>query len=104
MVEVGQDGNELTRFERELGASLREFEHGLNLATSGQWTSPRQGTYRIIRDGAELEIEIMDQGERRIAALCIPLLSAVYTFKAGSIEQRRRLLARLDLAMQRGGG
>ena len=104
MYESGQDGTALSRFERELGASLREFEHGLNLATSEQWTSPRPGCYRVILDGAELEIEIVDQGERRIAALSIPLLRAVYRFKSGSTEQRRRLLARLDLAMQRGGG
>lgn len=104
MHEVGQDGSELTRFERELGASLSEFEHGLNLATSKQWSSPRQGCYRVVLEGAELDIEIVDQGERRIAALSIPLLRVVYTFKAGSSEQRRRLLTRLDLAMQRGGG
>jgi hypothetical protein len=104
MYASGQNGTPLTRFERELGANLREFERGLNLAVPGRWDSPTTGLYQIRHKGAELHIKILSQGERRIAALSIPLLKVVYIFRSGTDEQRQALLARLDLAMQRGGG
>lgn len=104
MYESGQLGDPLDRFERELGASLSELERGLDLGAPGQWDRPSPNLYRIRQQETELHIEILSQGERRIASLAIPLLKVVYRFKSGSDKARRTLLARLDLAMQRGGG
>ncbi|MCU7845382.1 MAG: hypothetical protein KZQ93_16250 [Candidatus Thiodiazotropha sp. (ex Monitilora ramsayi)] len=104
MYESGQEGEVLERFERELGANISEFEHGLNLGVPGKWDSPSACLYRIQYEGVELEIEILSQGERSIASLTLPLLKVAYTFRSGSKEQRLALLSRMDLAMQRGGG
>jgi hypothetical protein len=99
-----RDDTNLNRFERELGASLIEFEHGLDLGAPGRWDSPTAGLYRVRHEGAELHIEILSQSVRRIAALTIPLLKVAYSFRSGSKQQRQTLLTRLDQAMQRGGG
>lgn len=104
MYQSGQSGDPLERFERELGASLDELERGLEQGAPGRWDRPSPHLYRIRQQETELHIEILSQGERRIAALAIPLLKVVYHFKSGSHEARRTLLARLDQAMQRGGG
>ncbi len=104
MYEAWPDGVPPDRFEREMAATQQEFEHGLNLGVRGNWIATAADRYRILQDGVQLEISILSRSERRIGALSLPLLNVVYEFSAGSPQQRRRLLARLDQAMQRGGG
>ncbi len=104
MYELWPDGIPPDRLEREMAATQREFEHGLNLGVRGNWVATAEDRYRILQDGVQLEITILSRSERRIGALTLPLLNVAYAFSAGSPQQRRRLLTRLDRAMQRGGG
>ncbi|MEJ2455582.1 MAG: hypothetical protein P8103_15695 [Candidatus Thiodiazotropha sp.] len=104
MYELWPDGVPPDRLEREMAATQQEFEHGLNLGVPGNWIATAEDHYRILQDGVQLDITILSRSERRIGALTLPLLSVAYAFSAGSPQQRRRLLTRLDRAMQRGGG
>ncbi len=94
----------LSRIEREMAATVAEFEHGLSLGSPAEVESSTDGRYRIRHEDVELDIAVSPCGQRRIGALSLPLLRVVYEFHGGTLDQRRRLLARLDLAMQRGGG
>ena len=104
MYDGADRGLPLVRLEREMAASPAEFERGLRLGAPEGVESLGNGRYRVRQGETRLEIRITPKGERRIAALCLPLLHVVYQFQAGAQPQRRRLLARLDQAMQRGGG
>jgi hypothetical protein len=104
MYEAADRDTILTRIEREMAATVVELERGLRLG-AGEWLEKlEEGRYRIAGQGVVLEIRARSHGERRIGALSLPLLWVVYEFHGGEPESRRRLLARLDRAMQRGGG
>jgi len=51
-----------------------------------------------------LEVALSTLPERRIGLFCLPVLLARFCFTAGDRAARMALLARIDLAMQRGGG
>ena len=91
-------------FVREVGASLAEFERGLRLALPDGVTSPRPFSLRAEEGGAVLEVELAEMPERRIGLFCLPVLQARLRFTAGDEAARKALLARIDLAMRRGGG
>jgi hypothetical protein len=89
--------------ERSVSATRREFLHGLGLAFPGQVCD--LGATLRVRDGeSEMEIQLQAGPERRIAALRLPTLGVRIAFVAGSLDAQRAMLARMDLAMQRGGG
>ncbi len=91
-------------FEREVAATLREFERDLRQAWPGGVECSGDGRYRISDGTLVLDIEAHATGTRRLGPLELPQLSARYRFAGGDEAARRRLLARLDRAMQRGGG
>lgn len=89
---------------RELGASPAEFERGLHLALPGGVSSPAPLVYRADDGEAVLEVALTAMPDRRIGQFCIPVTRARLRFLAGDTQACSRLLSRLDLAMQRGGG
>lgn len=89
--------------EREISATPAEFAHGLHLAF-GDAVSGGPLNFRVHYQRATLDIELIPGPERSIAALVLPSLHARLQFTAGDSAARSRLLARMDLAMQRGGG
>ncbi len=95
---------ELTRIEREMTTTVAEFERLLRLGAPFEIKSLATGRYLLQDEDLELEITLKPRDERRIGILSLPCVGVEYMFRGGTLEQRRRLLARLDLAMQRGGG
>ena len=94
-----QDG-----FVREIGATAAEFERGLRLAVPGGVDAPAPGRLRVAQDGVTLELTLTALPERRIGLFRLPVLHAHLRFTAGAAADRAALLARIDRAMQRGGG
>lgn len=90
--------------ERELAASVAAFERDLRKAWPGEVASPLPGHFRIDAGDVVLDIHAEPAGVRRIGLLALDLVRVRYRFSAGDEAARRRLLARLDLGMQRGGG
>lgn len=91
------------RFEREVGATPAEFRRGLALASSN-FEDGEGGAVRLEEGGVRLSIRLTPRPSRRIGLFDLPVLHVSYDFEAGTAEDCQRLLARLDLAMQRGGG
>lgn len=86
-----------------MSATPAEFAHGLALAFGAQ-ASGNPGLYRIVHDGAAMEIETRIGPVRTIASLSLPTLQVRIRFTAGSPAQRAKMLHCMDRAMQRGGG
>ena len=89
---------------REIGATAAEFERGLRLAVGTALSMPRSGLLRVDDPGTVLEVTLTEMPDRRIGLFRIPVLHAQLCFLSGSRAARQALLARIDLAMQRGGG
>lgn len=89
--------------EREVWATLAEFRHGLALAFP-DGVSERAGTFIVIAPPAAMEIALTELAPRAIALLVMPRMKVSIRMTAGTPEERRAMLRRLDLAMQRGGG
>ncbi len=90
--------------ERELASSVAAFERDLRKAWPGEVTMPASGQFRIDAGDVVLDIFTEPAGVRRIGLLALERLRVNYRFSGGDEPARRRLLARLDLGMQRGGG
>ncbi|MGF1642954.1 MAG: hypothetical protein ACFCUJ_04870 [Thiotrichales bacterium] len=90
--------------EREVAASVNEFTHGLRLAAPGAVTQTAADRFEVASDDADLVIRVRPFGERRLGALVLPLQWVSYECVRGDASAFKRLLARLDFAMQRGGG
>ena len=89
--------------EREMSASRGEFLHGLGLAFPGRVAEI--GELLRVADGeAAMEIALTPLPDRRIALLRLPNMKVHIRFTAGSRVQQEAMLARMDRAMQRGGG
>lgn len=89
--------------EREVWASEAEFRHGLGLAFPGR-VFERSGRLLIEDGNTGMEIELAALPPRSIALLQLPRLKVSLRNTAGTPEQFRALVARMDLAMHRGGG
>ncbi len=92
------------RFEREVCATPREFERDLRMAWPAGVDSAGPGCFSLADGELHLEIRIEPRGVRRLGLFELPQLAASYRFTGGDEASRRRLLERLDRAMQRGGG
>jgi len=92
------------QFERELGASVAEFERDLRKAWPDGVLAVTPGQYRLYDGPLQLDIHVESIGVRRIGLLAIPRLAARYAFCGADESARLSLLTRLDRAMQRGGG
>lgn len=92
------------RIEREVGATRAEFLRALALAHSPGVETLGPDTYRVRSGDVVLDISLFEAPPRRIALIEIPVLKAVYEFVQGGGPDCEVLLAKLDRAMQRGGG
>lgn len=92
------------QFERRLSSTAREFERELRLAWPAATGSAAEGCLRLESGGVTLAIELEATGVRRLGLFELPQLLARYRFCGGDEAARRALLARLDRAMQKGGG
>lgn len=91
------------QFEREVGVTAEEFARSLALAHAG-FVGPAPGQF-FLQDGEiTLRIEVQAGPRRRLGLFDLPVLRVRYCFEGGGAGAQRALLARLDLAMQRGGG
>lgn len=90
--------------DREVAATPAEFERDLRKAWWG--TIDAAKPLRLVLADGELElvIELEPIEPRRLGLLTLPRLIAAYRFSGADEAARRRLLERLDRAMQRGGG
>lgn len=98
-----EEGVRLLSLVREMGATVAEFRHGLALAFPGA-VSELPDRLRVEHGGAMLEIRLEVLPPRVIAAIRLPRLYVRLDFLSGTRNQQAALLARMDLAMQRGGG
>lgn len=90
-------------FEREVGATPAEFRRGLALAHPG--LADVEGDVLRVAEGAvRLTLRLTSLPGRRLGLFELPVLRVRYEFEAGTPEDCRALLDRIDLAMQRGGG
>jgi hypothetical protein len=89
---------------REITASPAEFERDLRKAWAAGVEQVTPGHLRLHDGGTRLDIHVEVRGVRRLGLFELPVLSARYHFSGGGEPDRRRLLATLDRAMQRGGG
>jgi hypothetical protein len=88
---------------REVSSTPAEFAHGLrNAFPQGLRGGPL--AFEVEDGTAAMEIVLAPGPDRVIALLRLPTLSARIRFTAGDATARERLLKRMDLAMQRGGG
>ena len=88
---------------RDMAMTEREFRGGLVFAFP-EGVCEEAGLFRIEYRGAAMEIRIAPLPPRVIALLRLPRLDVRIRFTAGTPEQRAAMLARMDRAMQRGGG
>lgn len=93
----------LDTIEREIWATPDEFRHGLQLAFPGRVTE-RGGILCVDAGPAAMAIELEPLPPRTIALLSLARMKVRLRMTAGTPEERRAMLARMDLAMQRGGG
>jgi hypothetical protein len=93
----------LETIEREVWATAEEFRRGLSLAFPGR-LGVRDGLLCAADDGAAMEIALEVLAPKTIALLNLPRMKVSLRMTAGTPEQRKAMLARMDLAMHRGGG
>jgi hypothetical protein len=93
----------LDTIEREVWATRAEFRHGLALAFPDS-VSESGGALRVVDRQAAMTVALTELPPRRIALLNMPRLQVLIRMTAGTPDQRRAMLLRMDRAMQRGGG
>lgn len=89
---------------REVGASEAAFLRDLAKAWPPGVEESGAGRVRLIASEPSLEVEFQCLPARRLGSLVLPRLDVTYRFGPGEPAVREALLARLDRAMQRGGG
>lgn len=94
----------LEAFEREVGATLVEFERSLEKAAPGAVTVLGAGQFQVRCDNLVLTMNATPVAPRRIGLFVLPVLKVSYRFSGGDEAARKALLHHLDKAMQRGGG
>lgn len=88
---------------RDMATTEREFRSGLAFAFP-QGVTERDGAFHVAHAGAAMEIALAPLPPRVIALLRLPRLEVRIRFTAGTAEQQQAMLARMDRALQRGGG
>lgn len=86
-----------------MSASPADLWRGLEAAFPGA-VEGGPLAFRVTTPDALLEVEASPGPERVIALLRLPTLRVRLRFIAGAPQARSRMLARLDLALRRGGG
>lgn len=91
-------------FERQVTATPVEFERDLRRAWPAGVDVVAPAHFRLHDGDVCLDIQTEPRPMRRLGLFELPQLAARYRFSGGDEESRRKLLATLDRAMQRGGG
>jgi hypothetical protein len=91
------------RLVRDMATTEREFRNGLTFAFP-QGVTERDGVFHVAHAGAAMEIALAPLPPRVIALLRLPRLEVRIRFSAGTPVQQQAMLARMDRALQRGGG
>lgn len=91
-------------FEREVTATATEFERDLRKAWPAGVDMLEAGHFGLHEGAVRLAIRVESKGVRRLGLFELPVLIAHYRFSGGEEPDRKRLLSRLDRAMQKGGG
>ena len=94
----------LEAFARKVGASAEEFARALHAAHPGGVERIATATWRVVDGDVSLEIVAQPMPPRQLGLFKLPVLDVRYRFVAGDDAARADLIARLDRAMQRGGG
>jgi hypothetical protein len=86
-----------------MSATPADIERGLAAAFPGAVEGGPQ-RFRVAASDAVMEVELIPGPDRLLALLRLPTLRVRIHFAVGDEAARGRMLARLDLAMRRGGG
>jgi hypothetical protein len=89
--------------EREVWATPTEFRRGLSLAFPARVVE-RNGLLCVNDGQAAMEIALEVMPPQTIALLELPRMKVSLRGTLGTPDMFRALVARMDLAMQRGGG
>jgi|OpeIllAssembly_1097287.scaffolds.fasta_scaffold125832_2 hypothetical protein len=89
--------------EREVTASVGEFERGLRLAFP-QAIEGGPLHFSVRRHGCVMEVDVSALPPRAIGRLALPVLAVTLRFPSADAPERAAMLAWLDFAMHRGGG
>lgn len=89
--------------EREVWATPAEFRRGLAMAFPARVVE-RDGRLCVDDGQAAMEIALEVMPPRTIALLELPRMKVSLRGTLGTPEMFKALVARMDLAMQRGGG
>ena len=98
------DTGTVITLRREMGISHADFFRSLPAAIE-------PGSFRLVDDtvwietpAGELQIRLSPQGERRIAALRLPVTVIEFSFPGWTQDRVNEFLARFDRYFRRGGG
>ena len=91
-------------FSREMGLTRSEFERSLAPAVAPRGYQVEGRRYTIDYPEGRVQIALGETGERRIAALVLPVTPVEFRFEGLDGEARSRFMARFDRYFQRGGG
>ena len=94
----------LEAFTREVGASADEFSRSLHAAHPGAVDTISPNSYRLVEGDVVLEVTAQPLAPRRLGQFALPVLDVQFRFVSGDNAGRAALIARIDRAMQRGGG
>ena len=86
-----------------MSATPADLERGLRAAFPGA-VAGGPLDFQIAQDDAVMQVALRPGAERVIAGLRLPTLRVHLGFTAGGLGTRDRMLARLELALRRGGG
>lgn len=86
-----------------MSATPADLERGLRAAFPGA-VAGGPLAFQVAQDDAVMQVTLSPGPQRVIALLRLPTLRVRIRFAAGDRDACSRMLARLDLALRRGGG
>ena len=91
-------------FHRDMGLTHREFMRTLPAALGGLDYRVEPGRIDIDHPAGTIRITLHPTGERRIAALVLPVTPVEFRFDGLDAAQRQQFMARFERYFHRGGG
>ena len=96
-------GGSLDVQEREVTATRKEYEYGLEQAVPGGIRIEGDSIF-VTRGAVKIRIDITPLPDLVIALMRLSRLKATWTFLSGSEEEKAALVEHMDWSMKRGGG
>lgn len=101
---TASEKTKVIKVDKEMGISHREFFRLVARFLEGR-DHVIDGTHVLVRDGERrLEIDLDEEGERRLDPVVMPVTWVRLAFKGYDQEEAEELLAQFDLRFQRAGG